>query len=228
MTLTLLRRAWKWAVRNEDTIDVGIGKPILTEDRNVYQRLGVRPVKFITLPTSQLQVAFEPDFEPLLTPFYRDSSGHFDHSIRGTPHFRFLEYYRDHGSEGVYANYRQLDYYHYFMSLNTIGYKTSFFDPSIKEKVHFTDESILNKMKRFMKVHDEMCRFGYAKGPYTSRYISVFREPFATTRFGLPFNSKPYEVFVGHHRATVLAVSGIDSVEVLLLEDAQPMRKGRS
>jgi hypothetical protein len=206
-------------------VDCGVGKPLIQGDLSTYRKLGLQPVRLMTLPLEELQCAYEADFEEHLRVFYLRPDGSLDRSMKNTPHFKLLEYYREHGREALERHFRELDYYRYFMCFNKVGHKTSFFDPTVKEPVHFDDQRIWRKIGRFIDVYENVRRYGYQAGRFEGQLISVLKVPFVVSRFGMEVPYKPYEIFVGHHRATSLAVLGARSAEVLLLEDARPLRR---
>jgi hypothetical protein len=217
----LVRKVLRLQRAGTRLIDCGVGQPVIEEDVSTYRKLGLTPVRLGHLPVEQLQCAFTADFEEVLRPFFVNEEGESDRSIRNTPLFKLLRYYHERGFGALEKNFRELDYYKYFMSFNKVGHKTSFFDPNVKEPVHFDDQSIWNKIRRFIHVYESVVRFGYHGGPYEGRWISVLKVPFVVSRFGAKVDYKPYEIFVGHHRATCLAALGQENIEVLLLDDTR-------
>jgi len=202
-------------------IECELSEPINEADYQRYKRLGLKPVKITQIDINDLQCAVTYDFEDVLEPFFKTSNGQIDRSIMNTPLYKLLKYYQKHGYKILKRSYKNLDYYKYFLSFNKIGHKTNFYSPSIKEPVHYTDNSIWKKIEGFLNIYKSISKNGYLGGKYKGSYISVLKKPFVVTRMGVDDKYKPHEVFLGHHRASCLAALGHKEVKVILLEDTR-------
>jgi hypothetical protein len=196
-----------------------IGVMIPEKYYSIYHRLQLCPAELMPISLSQLQCEISLDFEEVTHPFFLKSDGSHNRSITSSPHYQLICIYQQKGLKWLKENFKQLDYYDFFMSFNQVGEKTNLFNPEQKHPVHFTTEQIWQKIERFIRLYEGLKKAGYVQGQYKGHYIAVLDTPLVVSRFGKKTAFKPYEIFSGHHRASCLAALEQERVEVLLLQD---------
>ena len=77
-----------------------------------------------------------------------------------------------------------------------------------------------NKAEKIVNLHKSIKTKGYGSGNFSDDLISILKYPFAFTRYGRKVDNLVPEVFGGHHRIGSLLSLGIDTANVIVLEDA--------
>lgn len=118
-------------------------------------------------------------------------------------HYAFLE---DLEREGEALDCSKTEYYEFYRRQDSlIGLSRG-------------EEGWMNKCIRLAKLYETIKREGFVYRDL-SRFICVMETPLSITRQGFQPNNSGYEIFSGHHRASVAAKLGVKKVTVAVLRD---------
>ncbi len=201
----------------EALVDCGLGHPIGRKELNIFERLSLLPIELKSVEIKDLNHGICIDWDEVIKPFF-SSGGVTDRSITRSPHIELIEYYKEHGFYRLKKNFRNLSYYKMLKDINKIGYKTDYFNLK-RISVHYTDRDILKNIMNFTRLFESIRKYGYLGSQFRGNYISILEVPFIVSRFGWKLEYRPYELFLGHHRAACLAALGAKKAEVIILKD---------
>ncbi|MDH4027467.1 MAG: hypothetical protein OEU95_01385 [Nitrospirota bacterium] len=179
----------------------------------------LRPLKIIKVNINDLkhQHRTELDYDFM----FRSKDGNIDYSITNSPLYRTLKLYQKIGQWRLIWGYRRTEYYTFFKHADKVGFIRDWLAPDNKIIRRISDKEIKNKLKRFIKLYENIRKTGYLAPPLSARYISVLAIPYETLCLNIDFQGKPYEIWSGHHRAAALAALGEKEIDVVLLDKAQ-------
>lgn len=211
-------------IKQKKPIYIKDGVHLNFKEYSSLKKLNLDIVDVLETPIETLNFELSLDYHKVTSVFFIDKNEELNFQITNSPHYKLIMAY-------IEANYSTNDeiilnseYFSFYKKINERGYKINWFNPTQKHQVYYSDDDILAKSKKFLKLYNNIKSEGYLGKNNLAFPILVLKKPLACTRFQLPItdNYCGFEILSGHHRASILAALGYEKIKVVVLEDKSP------
>jgi len=146
-------------------------------------------------------------------------------SILSSPFCEAACLLREKGGEWMLKNYRTTSYYELFRHFGKIGWAHDW--ASGKDvRVRFSNQMIKAKIIKLIKTYQSMESLGYRGAGFKDRSIIALIRPYESMRLGFRHDTRPFEIWSGHHRAACLGAIGVGKVSIVLAGDERHRSDG--
>jgi hypothetical protein len=200
-----------------------LGRPSLRKlDKEAAYSLwlnGFEPREEMGLPLSRL--FFQRKIPSLDGLFGRVDTNVHHWNVPNGPIVPLLKLYIEKGEEEVRKQFREALYFKMFDSFNGVESNWDVLRPGCFYRFDFTPEWIWRRVLRLTRLWQKMQEIPYLSGPFERSYIVVLDRPYRAVKYGERWDIDGYEIWSGHHRASILWTLGQTEARVVVATPAE-------
>ena len=210
---------------NEWPFDPEFKKALSRKDADKFLRINLVPIDMISVNIKDLYVQFRSEWP--IQEYSDNPNARVPLKLIDSPLADFIKSYQNIGRNVVsQKNFKTLSYYEMWKKINKVGFKYDWYNYPIQISKSYSDELIIKKMAKFIKVYESIKKNGYLGGKFREGMIQILVQPFENSKFGCKHEIDGYEIWSGHHRAAALFCLGVNKVEVLVLRTEKTNDRG--
>lgn len=132
-----------------------------------------------------------------------------------SPFVEILYKYLACGKKNLKKDFTSTDFYKLFNAFNGVEYNWDIDNPEMFYKLNLTENDIWNKFESFVKLYHSIKKEGYLSYPNNNSFVVVLEHPYGYY-YGKDVAIDGYEIWSGHHRASIMHVLGHKEMRVVV------------